>query len=159
MSKTQETVYLLHIPKLIRHLAQENPNQVTWLPVRFLRLRTSVYFLVHFPYRMNLPAWFGQKIELGPTASDSSRHNPATFDEMTRITRNTLVIHGSVGTTVTTVTHPSFARDFCHGDRFVATPQCRKLTYAVWVSDEQKCKLLNHKLTVFSTLCRSVYVL
>ena len=45
-------------------------------------------------------------------------------------------------------------RDFCV--RFVATPQCRKLTYALWVLDEQKCKLQKHKLTVLFTLCRSV---
>ena len=25
-----------------------NPNRVTWLPVRFMHLRTSIYFLVHF---------------------------------------------------------------------------------------------------------------
>ena len=42
-------IWSIDIPELGGHLAQENPNQVTWLPVRFKRLRTSVYFLVHFP--------------------------------------------------------------------------------------------------------------
>ena len=49
MNQIQETVYLINIPELGGHLAQENPNQVTLLLVRFMRLRTSVDFLVHFP--------------------------------------------------------------------------------------------------------------
>ena len=40
----------------------------------------------------------------------------------------------------------SIVRDFCHRGHIVATPQCRKLTCAVWVSDDQKdvsCKNIN----------------
>ena len=43
--------------------------------------------------------------------------------------------HDYVDTTVITVTCPQFAWD---KSRFVATLQCRKLTYQVRISDEQK---------------------
>ena len=39
--------------------------------------------------------------------------------------------HGHVGTTVIRITYPQFARDFCNKSRFMATLQCRKLTYVV----------------------------
>ena len=62
-NQTQKTVYLINISELGGHLAQENPNQVTWLPVRFMRLHTSLYFIVHFPYPMSVPVWLGKKIQ------------------------------------------------------------------------------------------------
>ena len=115
---------------------------------------------------MGVSAWLDKKMQYGPTASHSPWHNPTTFGEMTRITYNTLsmhfvllehrvyfsplfiirtvwVTHGRVGTTVIRVTYPQFARNFCNKSRFMATLQCQKLTYVVWVSDEQICKLQN----------------
>ena len=38
-----------NIPELRGHLTKENPNQVSRLPMRFMRLCASVYFLVYFP--------------------------------------------------------------------------------------------------------------
>ena len=39
---------------------------------------------------MNVPAWLDKKIQLGPTPSQFSRHNPAIFGEITSITHNAL---------------------------------------------------------------------
>ena len=71
MNQAQKNVYLINIPELRGHLAQENPNQVTSLLVHFMCLWTTVYFMV----------------------SHSSQHNPATFGEMKRVTHDTLFMH------------------------------------------------------------------
>ena len=70
-----------------------NPNRVTWLLVRFMHFRTSVYFLAHFTLSDERTCVTRQENSIGADGESSSRHNPAIFGEMTRIVHNTLFMH------------------------------------------------------------------